>query len=296
MTTTVTVTGTGVPHIAPGRAGAGTLVEWGDVRLQFDAGRATALRLVEAGVRTGDLSALFITHHHSDHLTGMTDLLFSRWLENLGRFEPLPVIAPDGPVIELLEHLLDPWHADIAIRSEHVNRTDHPAPNVIPFDAATAVDEPIEVWASPDGNVRVLTRAVHHEPVTPAVAYRVETPDGAVVVSGDTAVCDEVGQLAQGANVVVHEAIRRDQVLKLVEFAPQLAQVAAYHADTVQLGEMMERFEVPTVVLTHLIPAPGGNDLLGATTEQDFIDDLRSGGYSGRAVVASDLTSVRFPD
>lgn len=49
MTTTVTITGTGVPHLSPGRAGPGVLVECGDVRLQFDAGRATALRLIEAG-------------------------------------------------------------------------------------------------------------------------------------------------------------------------------------------------------------------------------------------------------
>jgi hypothetical protein len=51
MTTTVTITGTGVPHLAPGRAGPGVPIEHGDVRLQFDAGRATALRLTEAGVK-----------------------------------------------------------------------------------------------------------------------------------------------------------------------------------------------------------------------------------------------------
>ena len=32
----------------------------------------------------------------------------------------------------------------------------------------------------------VLAIAVHHEPVRPAVAYRIETPDGVAVVSGDT--------------------------------------------------------------------------------------------------------------
>lgn len=78
MGTAVVITGTGVPHVAPGRAGPGVLVSCGDVHIQFDAGRATALRLVEAGVRAGDLDALFVTHHHSDHLTGLTDVLFAR--------------------------------------------------------------------------------------------------------------------------------------------------------------------------------------------------------------------------
>ena len=58
----VTLTGTGVPHPSPGRAGAGTLVRYGDVALQFDAGRGTALRLAEAGVGVTALTAVFVTH------------------------------------------------------------------------------------------------------------------------------------------------------------------------------------------------------------------------------------------
>ena len=59
--------------------------------------------------------------------------------------------------------------------------------------------------------MRVLAVGVHHEPVPEAVAYRVETPDGVVVVSGDTRVCAEVEQLATGADVLVHEACRTDR-------------------------------------------------------------------------------------
>ena len=73
MTTRVTLTGTGVPHPAPGRAGAGTLVRSGDLALQFDAGRSTVMRLVEAGVAPHALDALFLTHIHSDHLADVAD-------------------------------------------------------------------------------------------------------------------------------------------------------------------------------------------------------------------------------
>jgi ribonuclease Z len=290
MTTTVTVTGTGVPVVAPGRAGPGALVEHGDVRLQFDAGRATALRLTEVGVTAGTLSALFVTHHHSDHLTGLTDLLFARWLEGHSSFVPLPVIAPDGPSVRFLQRMMEPWDDDIAIRAGHVGRSDHPAPEIIPFDPATTLDASAEVWADPEAAVRVLARSVHHEPVVPAVAYRVETPDGAVVISGDTIVCDEVADLATDARVLVHEAFRRETMLRLVEFAPQLEDIASYHADTVEIGAMAARIGVPTLVLTHLIPAPG----TGRSTEQDFVDDVRRGGYTGEVVVAEDLTSVSF--
>jgi ribonuclease Z len=288
MATIVTVTGTGVPHLEPGRAGPGVLVESGDVRLQFDAGRATSLRLCEAGVRMNELTALFVTHHHSDHLTGLVDLLFARWLENHGSFAPLPVVAPAGPSTDFLERIMVPWEADLAIRMEHVGRDDRPDPAIVAFDPVAAVDGPAEVWRDDAADVTVLARCVHHEPVTPAVAYRIETPDGVVVISGDTRVCDEVADLAADADVLVHEAFRTDALRGFFEIAPHLETIAAYHADTVELGEMAERIAVPRVVLTHMIPAPDGD----RTLKQDFVDDLRRGGYGGEVIVADDLTSV----
>lgn len=287
--TDLIITGTGVPHLAPGRAGPGALVCHGDVMLQFDAGRATALRLCEAGVRMEQLTALFVTHHHSDHLTGLTDLLFARWLEMHGNFVPLPVIAPIGPSTRFLERMMDPWADDLQVRVEHVGRGDRPDPEVRGFDVA---DAPIVVWSDDDLGVRVTARAVHHEPVTPAVAYRVDTPDGAIVISGDTIVCDEVADLAVGADVLVHEAFRRDALRPFFAARPHLEHIAAYHADTVELGALAERVGVPHLVLTHLIPAPSP----GFVTEDDFIDDVRRGGYTGEVSVASDLTRVQIGD
>jgi ribonuclease Z len=291
MSTKVTITGTGVPHVAPGRAGPGVLIESHGVRLQFDAGRATALRLAEAGVSTKMLDALFITHHHSDHLVGLTDVLFSRWLESHADFVPLPVVAPMGPSVTFLERIMYPWEDDIAIRASHVDRTDNPAPKILSFDPKPCVSAAIEVWADSTRHVRVLARAVHHEPVSPAVAYRIETADGAVVVSGDTIVCDEVADLARGARLLVHEAFRRDAVLPMAKFAPQLAHIAAYHADTVELGAMAQSVGIPTVILTHLIPGLG----VSGTTKEDFAGDLRRGGYTGEIIVADDLVSFELP-
>ena len=57
----VIITGTGVPHLAPGRAGPGAFVRHGEMSLQFDVGGTPPLRLCEAGVRVHDLTALFVT-------------------------------------------------------------------------------------------------------------------------------------------------------------------------------------------------------------------------------------------
>lgn len=281
MATDVVLTGTGVPHIAPGRAGPGALVRSGDLRLQFDAGRATTLRLAEAGAPCASLDALFLTHHHSDHLLGLVDVVFTRWLENHGSHVPLQVIAPDGPACDYVERMLDPWQADIAVRREHVGREDGPAPRLERF----AAGDTVQVWKH-DG-VRVLARAVHHEPVLPAVAYRVETPDGVVAISGDTRVCSEMEGLAAGADVLVHESFDRGRVEPAFERIPHLRHIAAYHADTAEVGGLAARAGVRKLVLTHLIPAPRGE-----ADEQHLVDLVRGAGYGGEVVVGRDLTTV----
>lgn len=287
MTLSVTVTGTGVPQIDALCAGAGVLVRVDGLCLQFDAGRATAMRLAAVGVRPPMLDALFVTHHHSDHLLGLTDLVISRWIEGRADPSPLLVVAPSGPTVSVIERLLVPWEADLALRAEHLGRTDSAQPELSSF--VSRHDTEVEVWSH--GDVRVLARKMHHEPVDPAVAYRVESPSGSVVISGDTIVCDEMEQFAAGADVVVHEAFRRRQILDLVDRMPQLGhlrQIAGYHADTVALGAMAARLAIPTLVLTHLIPAVSSSP----EAEAGFVDDVREAGFEGELIVARDLTTV----
>jgi ribonuclease Z len=284
LATEVVITGTGVPHLAPGRAGPGVLVRHGETALQFDAGRATALRLCEAGTQPQQLSALFVTHHHSDHLTGLVDVVFSRWLQSHGRHVPLTIVAPAGPAFRYLERMLEPWEDDIAIRKQHADRDDDPDPVLVAFDASS---EPGVVWENDD--IRVEARLVHHEPVTPAVAYRIHTPDGVVVISGDTIACDEVAELAKGADVLVHEAFRRRLLEPVYKAMSHLSKLAAYHADTPEVGRVAAEANVGTLVLTHLIPSPRNDK-----ERQGFADDVRGGGYEGTLIVADDLTTVRF--
>ena len=269
-----------MPVPSADRAGPGVLVRSGGVVLQFDAGRATAMRLARLGVSPVDLDAVFLTHHHSDHVSGLDDLVMSRWImDRLDEAPPLPVLAPEGPAADFVERMLDPWEADLQARSDHTERGTRPGVEVRAFEVS---DSPAGVWSAE--GVKVIAGPVCHEPVTPAVGYRVETPDGVVAISGDTRVCPEVATLADGASVLVYEAMRFD----LIRARPRyLHFVLDYHADTVLIGAQAQEIRVPTLVLTHLIPEP--------VTKEDrrgFAEDVRQGGYTGEVVVASDLTTV----
>ena len=281
--TLVTLTGTGVPHPSPGRAGPGVLVRHGDVALQFDAGRSTTLRLTEAGSGAQRLSAVFLTHVHSDHVVGLPDLVMTRWiLGTLHESGPLPIVAVEGVATRFAERMLDPYRDDIDVRVAHVQ----PAPPVIDIRAFALPTEPTEVWRSADGSVVVEAMAVHHEPVVEAVAYRVRAGDRVVVISGDTRVCDEVRDLARGADVLVHEACRASAMRDAITGTP-FEHIFSYHADTVALGGLAAAAGVQHLVLTHLIPAP-------STPEQSeaFAADVRTGGYAGPLTVGTDLFTV----
>lgn len=276
----VILTGTGLPPADPDRAGPGVLVRRGHVTLQFDAGRATTMRLARVGVRPTTLTALFLTHHHSDHTLGMADIVLTRWVE--GNDAALPVVAPQGPAATFASRLLDAYADDIEVRREHAGRESRPATEVLPFEATPT---PARVWADAAAEVTVSAVAVHHEPVVPAVAYRVDTPEGSVVVSGDTIVCDEVENLARGADVLVHEAMRSSVVKTLRPWQF----VLEYHADVTEVGALARRAGVRTLVLTHLLPPP-----YDEADTQAFADDARAGGFEGDIVVGPDLTQAAF--
>jgi len=276
----VILTGTGVPHPSPGRAGAGVLVKSDDVTLQFDAGRGTVMRMTEAGVTPLDVTAQFVTHYHSDHVIDLPDVAMTRWvMQRLRETGPLLIVTPNGPARTFVERMFEPFVDDIHVRMEHVD-VEAPKIEVVSFDAPSS---PTPVWKSNDGNVVVSAIGVRHEPVRDAVAYRVDTPDGAVVISGDTRACREVFELARGAEIVVHEACRRTAMAESIK-GTAFETIFDYHADTVEIGKLAAEYEVPHLVLTHLIPGPQSEK-----DESRFEADVRAGGFAGKLTVGRDL-------
>ncbi len=273
----VVLTGTGVPVPDPERAGAGTLVELDGVRLQVDAGRGTVMRLTGAMTPVADLDVVLLTHHHSDHLTGLADLVLTRWI---GGAHHTTIVAPEGATSRFAAKVLDPWREDVDIRIQHAGHDGEPTVEVVAFPAP---DTPAEVWRS--GAVTVTAVSVHHEPVLPAVAYRIDGPSGSVVVSGDTQVCPEVEALAAGADVLVHEVRLRAFAEAVV--GTHYEAIAAYHADAVDLGAAAQRAGIGHLVLTHFIPPPTDG-------YEPFVDEVRRGGFTGDLVAGPDLTTVTW--
>jgi ribonuclease Z len=321
----VTITGAqGGPQAFQGQAGPGTLIRYGDdgddcsaVRLQFDAGRGTLLRLSQLNVLSSQLDAIFFTHMHNDHSEGFIDLLMHRWTI----FPTSPkidvvcsndVVSPLGFTIsctKFITHIADTLihSGEIAQRVSEIKDLPPIGPVALAnLRTFNPTNEPQIVWSSGDVKVSAI-RSTH---IPGHASYRVDTPGGSVVIGGDAAndtlapprpssTSAQVETLAKGVDIIVHSAIHpvmgpdRDS-----GFAPEFF----YRQSTVSdLGAMAQRVGAKHLVLTHLIPPPGAPTQGvrkvpgGPLTEASYRQAARDGGFTGNVVVATDLASVRLP-
>ncbi|MBJ7398718.1 ribonuclease Z [Mycolicibacterium sp.] len=269
----IILTGTGSPMVDPNRAGPSTLVMTGDQTFLVDCGRGVLMRAAAAGVGAANLTALLLTHLHSDHITDLCDVITTRWVTSLGP-APLPVIGPPGTkaVVEATLAALAP---DISYRIAHHADITAP-PDIVVHEYATG-----QVWDG--GGVRITAAPTDHRPVEPTIAFRIDYDGASVVLAGDTVPCATLDELTHGANALVHTAIRKD----LVEQIPlqRLKDILDYHSSVEQAAATAARAGVDTLVLTHYVPP------LAAGQEEQW-RALAAGEFNGRIELGDDLLRV----
>lgn len=261
----VTLLGTGTPRPDPQRFGAATVVEAGGRYFLFDAGRGVTVRLRQAGVPLERVRRVFLTHLHSDHITGLADLWLTGWI--WGRPGPLELYGPAG-VGELARHLEAAHGADIGYRTGYTG-LDGAAASM----GATELEGEGVVYDE-DG-VRIVAFTVDHGPVKPAYGYRLEFRDRVVVISGDTTYSSNLVEHARGADLLVHEIAAADA--DLLARNPRLGRVMAYHTDPQQMRRMLADARPRATVLNHVLELGlGARQALDALLE-DHPDTLHLG-------------------
>jgi ribonuclease Z len=242
----VTLLGTGSPIPDPRRAGPSTLVRAGGQTFLVDCGRGVQQRMAATGAAANGLTALLLTHLHSDHIADLGDLLITRWITTFGEPVPLPIVGPPGTK-DVVDATLAAFGHDIGYRIAH--HADLTAP------------PPVEVHEYTDGvgwdrdGVLIRVAPTDHRPVTPTIGFRIEHGDASVVLAGDTVPCAGLDELAAGAGALVHTVIRED----LIERLPQqrIRDICDYHSSVEQAADTAARAGVGILVLTHYVPAIG---------------------------------------
>jgi ribonuclease BN (tRNA processing enzyme) len=247
----LTVLGSGTAIPVADRFPAGYLVATGTTTVMVDCGPGSLRRLAQSGANLRDLAAVLLTHYHTDHCADLAALLFALRSPHFAGRAPLRVFGAPG-LERLVQKLTEawPWLQPRGYELELVEVT--PGRFALHDFEVTAV--PIRHTAQ-------------------SLGYRLATAAGSVALSGDADECDELVELARGADVFVCDAATPDGQKLDGHLTPGLA---AEHA---------ERAGSKALVLTHFYPECEGHDVASMAARR----------FRGRVVVASDLMRVDVP-
>ena len=266
----VILLGTGTPRPSIERFGAATLVNAGGQRFLFDAGRGATIRLQQAGITPNLINQVFLTHLHSDHISGLDDLWITGWVWQ--RQQYLNVSGPTG-THQLVQGLRDAYASDIAYRVANTGLEDEQA-----MIQSAEIEEGIVYQQN---GVTIHAFLVDHAPVKPAFGYRIEFGDRAVVISGDTTYSENLIKHAQNADLLIHEIT--SAAPSLIKRNKRLARVVAYHTNSKQMAEVLNKTKPRAAILNHV--------LLFGVSEEEVIKKINQH-YSGDVTMGYDLMKV----
>lgn len=276
----ITLLGTGSPLPSATCAGPSTLVQAGGQNIVVDAGRGVIMRLVGAMCPPAFISAVILTHLHSDHICDLNDIITTRWISSPAA-TPLPIYGPKGTQ-KMIDGLLAMLSQDETYRLDH--HDDLRAAGGMKVDVhEVEAGESFSI-----GDVKVSVHATDHRPVAPTVGFRIEH-DGIVgALAGDTIPCDGLYDMCKDADIYVQTVLREDLVRTFAPLVPtgeRFLDILDYHSTVQQAAQTATKCNVKTLLLTHFVPAiqPGQEDEWRSMAAEHFAGDI---------VVGPDLTFV----
>lgn len=278
------------------RAGISTAVVVGGTVYLVDAGTGVGNQLMKAGFSTADVRGIFLTHLHSDHTIDLASLaIFGLFTLKDGQAPiniigpgdrgMLPPVSPRAKVpptplypanstpgtASIFSHLMQAYATDLndrVIDALRPSPLDHFIASDIQIPEGTGYHanenptpenfEPFEIYR--DELVTVTATLVKHPPIAPAFAFRFDTVEGSVTISGDTAPCENLVTLAKGTDLLLHEAIDFDWVERAYgSIGTEAAQASMdhhrlSHTSAAQAIDIAERAGARALALHHLVP------------------------------------------
>lgn len=241
----------------------------------IDCGIGTMRRMLEAHIASEDIKTIFLTHLHADHDLGLADVMGNDFfkLNSAGSAQTISIYGPPqtkdfvDAAFRYISFGFTAFAAEPgAIRAGLVNgelRSPFMA-HEIEHDGLVYQDEKIRVTAAENTHYALMPTQTRQQ--MKSYSYRIETPHGVIVFTGDTGPSDAVIQLAKGADVLITEVLDLGETTKFVNrmaaqnhWSPErasalMAHMREEHLGEAEVGEMASKGQVKSVVLYHYNP------------------------------------------
>jgi ribonuclease BN (tRNA processing enzyme) len=273
-TTQIVFLGTGTPNPDPHHNGLSVAIVVRGQPYIFDCGpglvrqAAAAHEKGVAGLTMAHLTKAFVTHLHSDHTTGLPDLMLTPAVT--GRTDALEMWGPEG-LADMVKNISRAYKEDREIRF-------HGGEPSVPSGYEVKVKEIDDGFVYQDDNVKVKAFQVMHGKWKHAFGYRVETPDRVVVLSGDTTYCPNLIENAKGCDVLIHEVYSAEGLKRRTP--DWQAYHSSYHTSGPDVGKIASQVHPKLVILYHELPF--------GEPEGEILKEVQST-YDGPVVEAADL-------
>jgi len=266
----------GGPPLRESRSEPSTLLIVDGRPYLIDCGIGTMRRMLQAGIQSEQVKTIFFTHLHSDHDLGLADVMANDFfrLSLAGSAQLINIYGPPqtkelvGTAFRYITISVRPFVEENPSSYRLVNG-EFASPFVtheIEREGVIFQDDKVRVTVVENAHYALMP--VQDRKQMKSYSYRIETPHGAVVFTGDTGVSDAVAELAKGADVLVAEASYRDpeDLDRLVSrmasqnhWSPDRMQAFRAHMQLEHLnshtvGELASKVRAKSVLLYHYDP------------------------------------------
>lgn len=280
----ITCLGTGCPEPSVRRASSGYLVEIGEDVILLDCGGGVFDRLIQSGRKPSDITHLFFTHLHTDHMMDYARLIHAAWDEG---GEPVIVNGP-APIADITEKLFGRdgvLATDLTARTENAGSQEvwvergGNLPRAWPAPSVREVDPGFTFKG--DGWTLTSCHAPHAQPQLICMAFRIDAGGKSFVYTGDTALSGNVEKLSKKADLLIHWCYR----LTGDETNPHVRKMSP---DPVEIAQLAQRCGVGRLLITHLRSSMDTEKIHAEINNQ-----LKSN-YSGSSGIAEDLLEINL--
>ena len=279
--TKVIVLGSGTPNPNPDRYGSSYAVVVEDKAYIVDFGPGSVRRMAEMSPTWGgafkqlelqNISIAFLTHIHSDHSVGLSDLILTPWV--MGRETELILFGPPG-LKKMAEYITKAYEDDINYRLYG----SQPANNKGYKTNVTEINKEGTIYK--DDKVEVIAFTNNHGDFTNSFGFLFITNDKRILFSGDTAISDNLIKYATDLDILIHEVYSSETFKNKTPDWQKYHD--AHHTSSIDLGILANKVKPKKLVLSHI--------LFWGASEESLMDDIKKN-FNGEAIIAKDLLVI----